>query len=69
MTELTHEVACCYCGDTVLDGVDLAARWTQDSEEQTQHWPAHRSCLMQSMGREARASGGPLFEISDGSGI
>jgi hypothetical protein len=56
---------CCFCGTEVAfsdaEYTRLAARWTEDGNEQGQWWSAHRRCLAKLMDERVRGEG-PLFD-------
>jgi hypothetical protein len=56
---------CCFCGEGVGDEdgerIRVSARWIDRSNERTQSWGAHRTCLEQRI-HDSVAGTGPFFE-------
>lgn len=55
---------CCFCGRRVehsdSEYIRLSAQWSDEGNESSQNWGAHRSCLAERMS-ETVAGTGPFF--------
>jgi hypothetical protein len=55
--------SCCFCGEDLEAGgeqVGVVVRWTEASEERSQGWSAHRSCMAARL-HESVLGSGPFF--------